>query len=136
MTPLILTPYIENGQIEEARILSKVDPLTAAGLNSHAAYFTVNKTKKWHLFFWYFPAQEVPLNSTPLIIWLQGGPGGSSMYGLFEEIGPIQIRDGNGKCAHFFSMKGSYTTTMRRHCINRNLRYSKHIQFENAAFIL
>ncbi|CAB3245653.1 unnamed protein product [Arctia plantaginis] len=93
--PLILTPYIENGQIEEARNLSKVDPLAAAGLNSHAAYFTVNKTNKWHLFFWYFPAQEVPLDSTPLIIWLQGGPGGSSLFGLFEEIGPIQIRDGN-----------------------------------------
>ncbi|CAB3249290.1 unnamed protein product [Arctia plantaginis] len=91
---LILTPLIETGKIAQARNLSIVDPSHFAGVNSHAAYFTVNKTNKWHLFFWYFPAENVPLESTPLIIWLQGGPGSSSFFGLFEEIGPLQITNG------------------------------------------
>lgn len=99
--PLILTPYIENGKTEKAKELSAVDPSLFAGVNSHAAYFTVNKTAKWNLFFWYFPAQGAPLDSTPLVIWLQGGPGSSSLYGLFEEIGPIMIVNNTRKCLFF-----------------------------------
>ena len=30
----------------------------------------------------------------PLIIWLQGGPGASSQFGAFTEMGPIRIVDG------------------------------------------
>nr|XP_049704556.1 probable serine carboxypeptidase CPVL isoform X1 [Helicoverpa armigera] len=91
--PLILTPYIENGETEKAKALSAVEASLFAGVNSHAAYITVNRTAKWHLFFWYFPAEGLPLEDTPLLIWLQGGPGGSSLFGLFEEIGPIRIGD-------------------------------------------
>lgn len=32
--------------------------------------------------------------NTPLIIWLQGGPGGSSQFGAFTENGPIRINKG------------------------------------------
>lgn len=35
----------------------------------------------------------------PLIIWLQGGPGSSSQFGAFTEIGPIRIE--NGTPRHF-----------------------------------
>ncbi|KAJ8723839.1 hypothetical protein PYW07_007819 [Mythimna separata] len=95
--PLILTPLIENGQTENAKVLSAVDPSLFAGVNSHAAYITVDKLRKWNLFFWYFPAQGVDLESTPLIIWLQGGPGASSLFGLFDEIGPLRIENGTAE---------------------------------------
>lgn len=64
-------------------------------INSYAGYFTVNKTYNSNLFFWYFPAKNDPENS-PVILWLQGGPGWSSLFGLFEEIGPFSV-DSNGK---------------------------------------
>jgi len=32
-----------------------------------------------------------PDQRVPLIIWLQGGPGSSSQFGAFTEIGPIRI---------------------------------------------
>ena len=35
--------------------------------------------------------------TAPVVIWLQGGPGGSSMFGLLELHGPIEaVSDGNG----------------------------------------
>ncbi|KAI9141470.1 Alpha/Beta hydrolase protein, partial [Paraphysoderma sedebokerense] len=43
-------------------------------------------------FFWYFPPkEESTTGSQPLIIWLQGGPGSSSLIGLFSELDPYQI---------------------------------------------
>lgn len=35
--------------------------------------------------------------SVPLIIWLQGGPGGSSQFGCFNELGPLALSKGTNK---------------------------------------
>jgi hypothetical protein len=37
--------------------------------------------------------QEVVPQDAPVVIWLQGGPGGSSMFGLLELHGPIQVTE-------------------------------------------
>lgn len=33
----------------------------------------------------------------PVLIWLQGGPGASSQYGCFTEVGPIRIRNNTAR---------------------------------------
>ncbi|KAF9158053.1 hypothetical protein BGX21_002431 [Mortierella sp. AD011] len=43
------------------------------------------------MFYWYFPAIKPKVKNPPLLIWLQGGPGSSSMIGLFFENGPIRV---------------------------------------------
>ncbi|WQF86073.1 Putative peptidase S10, serine carboxypeptidase, alpha/Beta hydrolase [Colletotrichum destructivum] len=43
-----------------------------------------------HLFFWYHEARHDPA-SAPLVIWHQGGPGGSSLHGMLFENGPCLI---------------------------------------------
>ena len=42
------------------------------------------------MFFWFFPAQS-RASEAPLILWLQGGPGWPTMYGIFKEHGPFLI---------------------------------------------
>ncbi|KAI3909717.1 hypothetical protein MKW98_014134 [Papaver atlanticum] len=56
----------------------------------YSGYVDVNKNKA--LFYWFFEAVENP-SSKPLLLWLNGGPGCSSIaYGEAEEIGPFHIR--------------------------------------------
>ncbi|KAJ2889044.1 hypothetical protein GGI21_006658, partial [Coemansia aciculifera] len=45
------------------------------------------------LFYWYFPAIAPKVEHPPLILWIQGGPGSSSMIGLFTEMGPLELTD-------------------------------------------
>ena len=88
--PLILTPFIESGQIETAQKLARVTNLTTLDIESYSGYFTVNKTFNSNMFFWYFPAANEPENA-PVVLWLQGGPGASSLFGLFTENGPFSV---------------------------------------------
>jgi hypothetical protein len=44
------------------------------------------------LFYWFTPAQH-PSDNTPLLIWLQGGPGSEGELGLFFEIGPYYLTE-------------------------------------------
>ncbi|XP_045459162.1 venom serine carboxypeptidase-like [Melitaea cinxia] len=94
--PLLLTPLIEAKKIEEARRAAYVDPDSVLpGMDSYAGYLTVNKEYNANLWFWYFPVADKSVEETPWIIWLQGGPGASSLYGLFTEIGPFIVNNEN-----------------------------------------
>jgi len=93
--PLFLTPF-DNNQAADARTASKV---TNNALNqvapSHTGFLTVNKEYNSNIFFWYVPAKN-NAESAPVVLWLQGGPGGSSLFGLFVEHGPFQVdKDAN-----------------------------------------
>ncbi|XP_065285799.2 probable serine carboxypeptidase CPVL isoform X2 [Dermacentor albipictus] len=83
--PLFLTPLINAGSLDKARHLSRVGPLLGDAeatelFPSYAGFLTVNKELSSNIFFWFFPAK--------------GGPGGSSMFGLFLEHGPYQVVEG------------------------------------------
>lgn len=68
------------------------------------SYFQEIPTETWgyvevrenaHMFWWLYGAQTSNSServNKPLIMWLQGGPGGSSTgFGNFEELGPLTV---------------------------------------------
>lgn len=86
-TPLNLSALVEQGV--DVRGPSAV-VLPGMPATSYAGFFEVNATDHASLFGWYFPALNGNA-SAPLLVWLQGGPGSSSLFGLFAEMGPYAI---------------------------------------------
>jgi len=97
--PLYLTPYIESGDIATGQQLSAVvDPLDGIEndpFESYAGLITVRPETDSHMFFWFAPATEVDPSQAPVVVWLQGGPGASSLFGMLEIHGPIQAEGFN-----------------------------------------
>ncbi|KAL3269773.1 hypothetical protein HHI36_008833 [Cryptolaemus montrouzieri] len=93
--PLILTPLIEENKIDDALTASEVHFNGFKNKKSYSGYFTVNKPFNSNLFFWFFPA-ESDFENAPVVLWLQGGPGASSMIGLFGENGPFSVKTKKG----------------------------------------
>ncbi|XP_047999648.1 venom serine carboxypeptidase-like [Leguminivora glycinivorella] len=92
--PLFLTPLIEKGDIKKARHLARVNLNDSLPIESYTGFFTVNKAHDSNQFFWYFPSMFPDKDQAPVLVWLQGGPGGSSLFGLFCENGPIAEENG------------------------------------------
>lgn len=88
-TPLLLTPYIENGSIEEGKRLALVTDLTP-NITSYSGFFTIDKECDSNIYFWFFPSQQ-DWEKDPVSVWLNGGPGSSSLFGLFDENGPYTL---------------------------------------------
>ncbi|GAB0097761.1 venom serine carboxypeptidase-like [Sergentomyia squamirostris] len=89
---LFLTPYIEAGDLETARHLALVQHPGFSWVTSYAGFLTIHKDFNSNMFFWYFRAQNDSDNA-PVLLWLQGGPGITSLYGLFVENGPFSVNE-------------------------------------------
>ncbi|KAK2663270.1 hypothetical protein Ddye_001844 [Dipteronia dyeriana] len=76
---------------EEADRITSLPGQPKVSFQQFSGYVTVNKAVGRALFYWLTESAHSPL-SKPLVVWLNGGPGCSSVaYGASEEIGPFRI---------------------------------------------
>ncbi|XP_058067425.1 serine carboxypeptidase-like 32 [Magnolia sinica] len=97
---------VRNGQWSQKRVVgyleSEGDVVTdlpgqpIVGFKHYAGYVTVDEKNGRALFYWFFEAMVHP-EEKPLVLWLNGGPGCSSVgYGATQEIGPFIIDSDGG----------------------------------------
>ncbi|KAL0487460.1 cathepsin A [Acrasis kona] len=58
--------------------------------NQYAGYIQSNSTHGRNLFYWFVESQSNPKND-PVVLWMNGGPGCSSLDGLLTEHGPFDV---------------------------------------------
>ncbi|OVA01760.1 Peptidase S10 [Macleaya cordata] len=70
-----------------------LDLFPEQALPTKSGYLPISSTSGSAIFFAFYEAQQPisSLSQTPILVWLQGGPGCSSMVGNFFELGPWRI---------------------------------------------
>ncbi|KAK8935540.1 Serine carboxypeptidase-like 34 [Platanthera zijinensis] len=79
---------------QEADRVRELPGQPPVNFRQYAGYVTVEERHGRALFYWFFEAQE-EASEKPLLLWLNGGPGCSSIgFGEAEELGPFLVHKG------------------------------------------
>ncbi|CAH8351021.1 unnamed protein product [Eruca vesicaria subsp. sativa] len=74
-----------------ADLVTDLPGQSGVSFRHYAGYVPVDKKHGRVMFYWFFEAMRLP-NQKPLVLWLNGGPGCSSVgYGATQEIGPFLV---------------------------------------------
>ncbi|GLJ47202.1 hypothetical protein SUGI_0996400 [Cryptomeria japonica] len=100
---IVLAPQCYGDQAADK--ITKLPGQPDVSFDQYAGYVTVSQKDGRALFYWLTEASAESSSNLPLVLWLNGGPGCSSVaYGASEEIGPFRIKkDSSGLYLNEFS---------------------------------
>ncbi|PIA64174.1 hypothetical protein AQUCO_00201451v1 [Aquilegia coerulea] len=82
---------------QESDLVTNLPGQPAVTFRHYAGYIKLRQTDEKALFYWFFEAQN-KVAERPLVLWLNGGPGCSSVaYGAAQELGPFLIRSNSSE---------------------------------------
>jgi carboxypeptidase C (cathepsin A) len=79
-----------NSTVDYTLTMDPVDADFCDSTKQLSGYFKISGSKSKNYFYWFFESRGAP-STDPLIIWLTGGPGCSSMLALLQENGPCSV---------------------------------------------
>ncbi|KAA3458978.1 serine carboxypeptidase 2-like [Gossypium australe] len=88
------SPYIQpqDGSMEADKIGALPGQPNGVDFNHYSGYVTVD-SKAGRALFYYFAESPDKSSTNPLVLWLNGGPGCSSLIGAMTELGPFRINN-------------------------------------------
>ncbi|RMZ76790.1 hypothetical protein DV737_g4658, partial [Chaetothyriales sp. CBS 132003] len=139
----IQSVWVENANGERERYLDgdlnafdlrvkAVDPSSLGvdpGVKQYSGYLDDNDEDK-HLFYWFFESRNDPEND-PVVLWLNGGPGCSSLTGLFLELGPASIDEKLNVVHNPYSWNANASVIFLDQPVNVGYSYSRSSSVSN-----
>ena len=82
----------QRAQSESYPLVHKVENFYPGKHDVYTGYITVDEKSGSKLFYQIFSAMNKPITAhAPLIVWIEGGPGGSSVFAIYEAMGPYDV---------------------------------------------
>ncbi|GAA5857748.1 hypothetical protein JCM5353_001473 [Sporobolomyces roseus] len=92
--------FVQHAEFPSHKLrMNKVETLCDTTSKSYSGYLDVEQPRdslssaddKASFFYWFFESRSKHPEKDPLVLWINGGPGCSSMTGLLFELGPCSI---------------------------------------------
>eukprot|EP00301_Raphidiophrys_heterophryoidea_P016193 c25751_g1_i1.p1 GENE.c25751_g1_i1~~c25751_g1_i1.p1 ORF type:complete len:460 (-),score=109.61 c25751_g1_i1:52-1431(-) len=101
LSPVNVHKWNYNGKQHSASLYAN-EPTICDTVQQYSGYFQIDTSDKKY-FYWFFESHQSP-STDPLVMWLTGGPGCSSVLALFTENGPCHVNaEGDNTTANPYS---------------------------------
>merc|ERR550514_666755 len=88
--PNVVTPLLERGDYRTAQSQSRVHLPGWDKTELYSGFFEIDASTNSNTYFMFSTAMS-GRKDAPVVLWLNGGPGASSLLGFYDELGPFVI---------------------------------------------